>query len=394
MNEFPHRDVPICLDGRMLGEGGTGVSTYARALAAAIRQISDQPCRLLARCAGDPGWRKWGAAWIGGTQRLRHMCDADGRVLEGRDIFRRAHVHFSMHRRFYSIACDGQPGIMHWTYPVPMRMEGWINLYTVHDTIPLDHPDLTPIDPRRHRAVLDAIAATGDGITTVTQDARTAIMGALDCASEFVIQTSQPVDAPRRSWGPLPAGLLSRGYLLVVGSIEPRKNLMAILTAYRRSDTCLPLVIVGPDGWRAPSILKAMAATSGVIHLPYVERDVLLGLIAQARALLFASLAEGFGLPIVEAMALGTPVLTSNRGAMAEVAGEAALKVDPTDVGALSDGIARLVNDDVLHRALIDRGTRRATAFSTDAFAARLTTVYEDALRRRSNTGNWARTLV
>jgi glycosyltransferase involved in cell wall biosynthesis len=111
----------------------------------------------------------------------------------------------------------------------------------------------------------------------------------------------------------------------------------------------------------------------------------LLGLIANARALLFPSLAEGFGLPVVEAMALGTPVLTSDRGALAEIAGGAALTVDPTRVDAMAAALARLVSDDALVRALVDRGRVRAATFSTDRFVARLAAVYGNALRSRAD---------
>lgn len=381
------RSVPICVDGRMLGQGGTGVSTYARALATAATKVTEQPYRLVARNTDDGRWAKWTDALRNTSRPLSRAADDKGALLVGRDVFRRAHVYFGVRRRLYPLHCDLELGIMHWTYPVPMRMEGWINLYTVHDTIPLDRPDLTPINPRRYRAALEVIVAQGDGITTVSQTARAAIIAAINCPPEFVINTGQPVDTDTRH-APLPAGLVQKGYFLVVGSIEPRKNLTAILAAFRQAATGLSLVVVGPDGWKADSILAELATTPGAVRIPYAERTALLGLIANARALVFPSLAEGFGLPMIEAMALGTPVLTSDSGALAEIAGGCALTVDPTCVAAIRNGLVRLAVDDGLVAELIARGSVRAAAFSPDRFAARLTQVYADALQRRDVAAN------
>ena len=163
---------------------------------------------------------------------------------------------------------------------------------------------------------------------------------------------------------------------------NPRKNLAAILAAFQQADTGLPLVVVGPDGWQSTPILAEMQSMQNVIRIPYVERAALLGLIAGARALVFPSLAEGFGLPMVEAMALGTPVLTSNRDALAEIAGNAAWVVDPTNVAAIREGLVRLARDDTVTAALSRRGIARASDFSPDRFVARLAEVYQDALRK------------
>lgn len=380
--------VPICSDARMLGSGGTGVSTYARSLASAISAISDHGYRLTARNTDDNRVCKAVDVLRARARALRRTCDADGPVLEGRDIFRRAHVYFGVRRKLYPLRCDLPPGIMHWSYPVPMRIDGWINLYTVHDAIPLDRPDLTPIDPRRHRLVLEAIVAKGDAITTVSDDARAAIIAALGCDPRFVINTAQPVDMSDAVPGPIPAPLSSKNYFLMVGSVEPRKNVTAALAAFRRSGLTIPLVVAGPDGWRAEPILADIAATPHAIRLRYVDRKTLLGLIQNARALVFPSLAEGFGLPVIEAMALGTPVLTGNGGALAEIAGGAALSVDPTDTAAIAAALGALAANDDLCATLARNGKARAAVFSQERFVARLHDVYRDALQKRTLHGN------
>ena len=116
------RRVPICVDGRMSGAGGTGVSTYARALTTAVAKLTNTPYQLIARSVDDGRLLKWATVLRGAPRRLS-IRNEPRNVLEGRDIFRRAHVHFGIHRRLYRLRCDLAPGIMHWTYPVPLIME-------------------------------------------------------------------------------------------------------------------------------------------------------------------------------------------------------------------------------------------------------------------------------
>ncbi len=374
--------VPILTDARML-VGGTGVSTYARGLAAALPALTDQPLLLNARTTANSAIR-WLDAVRPGTRPLARDGAA---ALSARDVFRSAHIHFSTWGRLLRLSSDLPPGIVHWTYPVPLVLDGWINLYTVHDAIPLESPELTPIDPRRHRAVLDRILPEAARLVTVSDSARSSILATLGCAPDTVVNAGQAVTVTDEPRTPIPTELRQKGYLLVVGSIEPRKNIADLLAAYRASGTPLPLVLAGPDGWQAEPILQAIATTPGAIRLPYQTRAQLLGLIAGARALLFPSLAEGFGLPVIEAMALGTATMTSDTGALAEVSGGAALLVDPRDTAAMAAAIARLGQDDALVATLGTAGVARAPAFSADRFVDRLRGLYADALHSHRPQG-------
>ena len=136
-------------------------------------------------------------------------------------------------------------------------------------------------------------------------------------------------------------------------------------------------MLAGPRGWHEERI-SIVADGARVIRLPYQSRKTTIALLANARALLMPSLAEGFGLPVAEAMALGTPVVTSNRGALAETAGDAALLVDAYSVPSISAAITRLDREDALCEALIVAGRRRAAdRFTMRAFVTRLSALYQ-----------------
>lgn len=186
--------------------------------------------------------------------------------------------------------------------------------------------------------------------------------------------------------------LASRGitapYFVYVGNLHPRKNVPRLIEAFVRARAGAPalashqLVIAGGRWWGTADESAARAAPPGsVVALGRVsaeERDRLLG---AAVALAYPSLFEGFGLPPVEAMAVGTPVLASNTSAMPEVLGDAALLVDPLDVEALAQGLVRLGTDAGLRAALTERGLERAARYSRRATAGRALEAFRYAIQ-------------
>lgn len=178
--------------------------------------------------------------------------------------------------------------------------------------------------------------------------------------------------------------LMWKGYFLHFGAIEPKKNLGRIVEAYLSTATSTPLVIVGSRGWLDEDqtalinqVRRIGGASSDRIHLyEYMSRRMLLNLIRGAKATLFPSLYEGFGLPILESMLLSTPVLTSRGGATEEVAGEAAVLVDPYDVSSIAAGLRAIDLDNDLRAELSLKGIARARVFSPTAYQARLEELY------------------
>ena len=255
-------------------------------------------------------------------------------------------------------------------------MPGWRNIYTIHDTIPLDTPTMSPVSGKRLGRVLARLAEKAERFVTVSEASRERIIAHLGCSPGRVVNCYQTIPPPTHQETPLPAGLQPDGYYLYCGTLETRKNVVRLIAAHEASGTSLPLVLAGPDGFGAEAIHLAVTGRTRVIRLEYLPRTQLDAVIRHARALLYPSLAEGFGLPVVEAMSAAVPVLTSNRGALAEVAGNAALLVDPENVAAIAAAIARLDGDAGLRAELRAAGLRRAPHFSPRAFALRLERVY------------------
>lgn len=178
---------------------------------------------------------------------------------------------------------------------------------------------------------------------------------------------------------------LPNEYLLFVSTIEPRKNVVGVLRAFALLVEWGyegELVMVGRWGWRTEAIraeFEGSPVRDRIVHLDYVERARMAAVYSRARALLFPSWLEGFGLPILEAMACGTPVVTSGRSAMPEVAGPAGVYVDPESAHGIATGVASLIEDDDHHERLARLGRERARRFSWGQAAEATANVFRRA---------------
>jgi glycosyltransferase involved in cell wall biosynthesis len=179
---------------------------------------------------------------------------------------------------------------------------------------------------------------------------------------------------------------ISGDYILAVGSIQPRKNLARLIEAYadlrrqRPHDKLPRLVLVGKRAWLYEETLRAVAAcgiAAQTIFTGYVPESDLPALYTGALCFVYPSYFEGFGLPPLEAMSCGTPVITGDRTSLPEVVGDAGLLVNPFDTQALAQALARLIDDESLRATLGDRGLRRAAQFNWRDNARQTLAVYE-----------------
>ena len=171
---------------------------------------------------------------------------------------------------------------------------------------------------------------------------------------------------------------LARDYILWTGTIEPRKNLRGLLEAYRSLDSDLDLVLCGPKGWNEDVDALVAPVKERVRVLGFVPESDLRSLYAGANVFCWPSFTEGFGFPVLEAMAQATPVVTSTGTSTEEIAGDAAVLVDPTDPSAIAAGIERILGDVSLASKLAAAGPARAAEFTWERTAEAVAAAYAD----------------
>ncbi len=311
-------------------------------------------------------------------------------------------LHFMRHGKRLRLKLQPVPDIFHVTRPAPLDVRGAANIYTVHDVVPLRLPHATADDKAYHLAMLRMLVRDADHIVTVSEFSRQDIIALTGIAPSRISNTYQPVGFPpemlARSVDQVADALRDKydldyqDYYLFVGAIEPKKNISRLINAYGAAGVRRPLVLAGGLGWMYEQDLarinseqflsyvqkgdRSIVPRRRVRHLSYLPLRDIVDLMRGARALLYPSIYEGFGLPVAEAMSVGTPVMTSNITSLPEIAGDAALLVDPYDTDAITNAIRTLDCDDDLIADLASRGLARARVFSAEAHAQRLKDVY------------------
>ena len=304
--------------------------------------------------------------------------------------------HFRRYGKFMTLRMPNPPAIMHWTYPLPIRLAGARNIYTLHDLVPLRLPRASLEDKRYYDTLVRTCVDQADHIVTVSEQSRADIIDLLDANPAMVTNCYQASDMPpQRDPAALPNRLHQlfdlemKGYFLFFGAIEPKKNLGRIIQAYLEANIATPLVIVGAEAWHADRELKLLGLAHGrklpgvdrIRRIDYVPRALLADLVYGAKASLFPALYEGFGLPALEVLTAGVPLLSSTTGALPEITGDAAIPVNPYDIDAMVGAIRRLDADSDLRAELAKQGPVQAARFSRQAFANRLGELYQKVVR-------------
>ena len=357
-------NVVLDMNPAVMTAAGTG--RYARELLAALRRRSDVSVRPV-------------------TSTGRASDRPVPRILNG--LVREAWYYpFGLARR----ARDQEADVVHTPAVFSPRIPDRPLVLTVHDLLPFSYPELFPPAVIAHSRLAWGSALRGaERVIAASEYTRCEVIDMFGLEPARVRVTPWGVSERFR---PEPADrdwLASRfdidlPYLLCVGTLEPRKNLRGVLQAFRQLSAAVEdctLVIVGGRGWRNDSFEAELARDAGRVRLTgFVTDDELVRLYSSAAVFVYPSLYEGFGLPVLEAMACGTPVVTSRTTSMPEAAGDAALLVDPTDTAAIAAAAEEVLTSPTRADALRERGLARARERTWDACADATVQTYRAAV--------------
>lgn len=265
-------------------------------------------------------------------------------------------------------------------YAVPL-LRGCRVVQSIHDLSPLRRPDLVS---RRNSLIFRinfALARTADRILVPSEFTRGDVMDYLGLPSEriMVIPYASDLTVAEAELHRHRSVAVPRPYLLHSGGHDPIKNIPVILEALRELD--LSLVVAGEHGPNTEALrerARSLGVDGRVIFPGYLPREDLIALYCGATAVVYPSLNEGFGLPVLEAMICGAPVVTARSGSIPEVGGEACLYVDPNDAKAIAAAVERLLTEPTLAQELIDQGRHQAARFSWVETARRTLAVFRD----------------
>ncbi len=283
----------------------------------------------------------------------------------------------------------------HYVLP-PLRSRA---IVTIHDIIHLLYPQFLPnrVALVYARVMIRRALARADRIITVSYNSKRDLVDYFGITPSRVDVIYNGVSSRFRPNVPFEERArvarkygLRPPYLLFLGGEKPHKNVQNVVRAFaeaRRDRPDLPhlLALAGPmpkNSARIDALIAALDVGAAIARPGLIEEDDLPGLFAGADVLLYPTLYEGFGLPVVEAMACGTPVLTSSTSALQEIAGGYAYLVDPLDVDAIARGIVALATDPKVRADFVELGKKRALDFSWDKAAERTLEVYGEALAR------------
>ncbi|WP_287373940.1 glycosyltransferase family 1 protein [Prosthecochloris sp.] len=254
-------------------------------------------------------------------------------------------------------------------------------IFMIHDLNHIDYVENSSISKRLYYAIVIKRACHfAYKILTVSEFSKKRIIDWAGVPAEKVVNVSNGVS--EHFLNPPEEYTSDFQYLLCVSNRKSHKNERRIIQAFAqaRIDPLIKLLFTGDSTRELVELAKELKVFSRITFLGQVLEKDLPGLYQGALSLVFPSLYEGFGLPVVEAMACGTPVLTSSTTSLPEVAGDAAILVDPTSVLEISDGIERIVKEDVLRKRLIVKGWQRAKLFDWSRVKSRVQNVLEECM--------------
>lgn len=296
-------------------------------------------------------------------------------------------VHIWRNNQFKSYIRKIKPSLYHETNYTPFHFEKGPTVITLYDLSFVRHPEWHPTDRVKYfgKYCLQQLTKV-DAIITISEFIKKEIISLLGINPAKIYVTPLGVDHSFTPGGKVMKELPNK-YILFLGNLEPRKNLLTLLNAYRSIPGNLrdryPLVIAGASGWHTKELKKTLRlfqSDEKPILTGYVPQKLLPSLYRGASLFVYPSFYEGFGLPIIEAMASGVPVITSNISSFPEVVGDAGLLVNPYDADELKEAMIKVLEDPKIRKELSEKGMERAKLFSWEKCASGTLTVYQKVL--------------
>lgn len=325
-------------------------------------------------------------------KRLRKLLNFSENTLIKKCTYMHYGIYIRNQRLFnmipYNYLFRSKAEIFHFfNFIIPSNIRGKI-VNTVHDMVYIRYPEtMSEANYNIHRTNLQRSCINADVILTVSQNSRNEIAEFMNVPLDKIQVAYPAVDRavfyPNKNYGLIREKYeISGSYILYLGTLEPRKNIISIIKAFKiisDRNKEIMLVIAGEKGWQYDEVFRNVEdlhLQDKVIFTGYVPEEDICVLYSCALAFVFPSLYEGFGIPPLEAMACGTPVIVSEAASLREVVGDAGILVDPLDVENIAFEMERLINDSSLRTIYSKKGVNQARDFSWEKSAKKVLEIY------------------
>ncbi|ELS33057.1 MULTISPECIES: glycosyltransferase family 4 protein [Pseudanabaena] len=382
----------IAIDGTSLTSQPSGIGLYAKNLIYALYNLQDQD-NFLMSVVYQPRLKEW----------LRFKANAPKFLNLDTKIYKLPIpvTISSFLSRFpnpiipYFESAFGFPDILHGLDHVVYPCSKSLKVMTIHDLTFIKYPNFASSITKNYSERVKHCISWTDLIITVSESSKRDIVKYLDVKPQKIYVTplasryrnnylkDEVIDILKENIG----YDFTKPYILFVGTFEPRKNINNIIYAFnllkKKYKIDHQLVLIGKKGWKYESILKDIQSssyTNEIFHLDYLADELVAIFYSRADVFVYPSHYEGFGLPILEAMTLGTPVITSDNSSIPEVTGNAAILINPNDFMQIAEAILKVISDRQLKENLISRGKAQANLFSWDNTAKETLKAYKSII--------------
>jgi glycosyltransferase involved in cell wall biosynthesis len=390
----------VTIDATPISPKPSGVGLYIYNLINSLHELQQQQNNFKLGISYQPSWRNWLSNNFTPPENISsysnlHVLPIPVRISSKLGLIPGSPL-FNFEKKL------GMPDIMHGTNYSVFPCRGTVNLMNLYDLSFMKYPEYVNSVVEKYTNQIKQCLKWTNAVLTISESSKRDIVEYLQIPPERIFIT--PL-ASRYHVNYLTDELISKidkdidynfsqPYLLFVSTIEPRKNITAMISAFNllKSKHKIPhaLVLIGQKGWKYEPIFQEIERSpwkESIHHLDYLSDELVALFYSRADVFVYPSHYEGFGLPVLEAMTLGAPVVTSNTSSLPEVAGDAALLVNPSDVEEQANAILQIISDSQFRNELITKGKARATLFSWERAARETLHVYE-SIRGMKTSGN------